>query len=111
MNAPTLNELRNALPARELVTRDLAPRDLADEKMLQIRDLLLGDFIRETQARMTSMETRIRDLETGLGQRLSELHQRIETLNSDHTVDRRAAFDDLSKCVLELADRVRIIGR
>lgn len=101
MNAPTLNELRNAIPAR----------DLADEKMIQVRDLLVGDFIREMTARMTVMETRIRDLENGLGQRLTVLNQRIEALAADHTVDRQAAFDELSKCVLDLGDKIRAISR
>ena len=101
MNAPTLNELRNAIPAR----------DLADEKMIQVRDLLVGDFIREMTARMTIMETRIRDLENGLGQRLTVLNQRIEALAADHTVDRQAAFDELSKCVLDLGDKIRAISR
>lgn len=101
MNAPTLNELRNSIPAR----------DLADEKMNQVRDLLVGDFIREQQSRMMAMENRLRDLENGLSQRLAVLSQRIETLAADHTIDRRAAFDELSKCVLDLGDKIRAIPR
>ena len=137
MNAPTLNDLRNALPVRDLSGRDLAARDLeardlADEKMTQVRDLLVGDFIKESQARMMALETRIRDLENGLGQRLSVLtqqietlgqhigtmgqhigsmDQRIETVSVDHTVDRQAAFDELSKCILDLGDKIRAISR
>ena len=101
MNAPTLNDLRNALPAR----------DLPDEKMNQVRDLLVGDFIRLTETRMMMLETRIRDLENGLGQRLTVLHQRIEALSADHTVERQAAFDELAKSVLDLGDRIRMISR
>jgi hypothetical protein len=101
MNAPNLNDLRQAVPAR----------DIADEKMLQIRDLLVGDHIRETQTRLMVLETRVRDLENGLAQRLTELSHRIETLASDQAVDRHAAFDELSKCVLDLADKIRIIAR
>lgn len=101
MNAPTLNELRNSIPAR----------DLADEKMIQVRDLLVGDFIREMQARMMALENRQRDLETGLGQRITILTQRLETLAADQTVDRRAAFDELSKYVLDLGDKIRAIPR
>lgn len=101
MNAPTLNDLRNGFPAR----------DLADEKMNQIRDLLVGDFIREMQARMTAMETRLRDLENGLGQRLTELHGRIEAMSADHTLDRNAAFRELAGSVLELGDKIRAISR
>jgi len=101
MNAPTLNELRNSIPAR----------DLADEKMNQVRDLLVGDFIRETQSRMMAMENRMRDLEAGLSQRVAVLSQRIESLAADQTIDRRTAFDELSKCVLDLGDKIRSIPR
>jgi hypothetical protein len=101
MNAPTLNELRNSIPAR----------DLADEKMNQVRELLIGDFLRETQARMMAMENRIHDLETGVAQRLALLNQRVEALATDHTVDRRAAFDELSKHILDLGDKIRAIPR
>jgi hypothetical protein len=101
MNAPTLNDLRNGLPVR----------DFSDDKMTQIRDLLVGDFTRATDARMLAMESRIRDLETGLGQRLTTLHQRIESLAEDHSVDRKAAFDELAKSVLDLGDRIRMITR
>ena len=135
MTAPTLNELRNGsgmrdfsprditaheMSLREMASRDIPPyeprdtfqaRDMADEKMNQVRDLLVGDFTREMQTRMMAMETRIRDLEVGLGQRLTALNQRIEALAADHTVDRHAAFDELSKCVLDLSDKIRAIPR
>ena len=42
MNAPTLNDIRAAFPARDLV----------DEKMVQIRELLIGDYVRASEARM-----------------------------------------------------------
>ena len=112
MNAPSLNDLRNAIPAR----------DLADEKMSQVRDLLVGDLMRandariaaveaRSDARVAALETRVRDLETGIGQRLTTLHQRIEALAADHTADRQAAFDELGKSVLELGDKIRILSR
>ena len=46
MNAPSLNDLRNAIPAR----------DLTDEKMNQVRDLLVGDLMRANDARMALLE-------------------------------------------------------
>jgi hypothetical protein len=101
MNAPSLNELRNALPAR----------DLADEKMTQVRELLIGDFVRTSEVRMMALETRMRDLEAGMGQSLAALHQRIEAMAADHSLDRRAAFDELAKSVLDLGDRIRSISR
>ncbi len=126
MTAPTLNELRSGIAPREFAARDGATfdlrepfatraafdqRDMADEKMNQVRDLLMGDFTREMQTRMMAMETRIRDLEVGLGERLTALNQRIEVLAADHSVDRRAAFEELSKCVLDLGDKIRAIPR
>ena len=111
MNAPTLNDLRNALPAR----------DFADDKMVQIRDLLIGDFITDTHARMMALEarlrdletleTRVRDLETSVQQRLSTLAQRLDTVSNEHVQDRTVAFDELSKCVLDLSDKIRSIRR
>ena len=101
MNAPSLNDLRNAFPAREL----------SDEKMNQVRDLLFGDVMRANDARMATLETRVRDLETGMGQRLTLLHQRIEALAADHTTDRQAAFVELAKYVLEMGDKIRALSR
>lgn len=131
MTAPTLNELRNGSATRDASTREMSahdgspfesraasatrvgymPREMADEKMNQVRDLLVGDFTREMQTRMMALETRIRDLEVGLGQRLTALNQRIEALAADHTVDRQSAFEELSKCVLDLGDKIRAIPR
>lgn len=120
MTAPTLNELRNGHAVRDFAARDLSPfetgpsfepRDVVDDKMAQVRDLLVGDFTREMQTRMMAMETRIRDLEVGLGQRLTALNQRIETLAADHSVDRQSAFAELSKCVLDLGDKIRAISQ
>jgi hypothetical protein len=101
MNAPSLNDLRNAVPSREL----------ADEKMNQVRDLLIGDFVRLTDVRLAAVETRMRDMETGFGQRLQVLHQRIEALAADTSIDRRAAFEELSKSVLELSGRIHTLSR
>jgi hypothetical protein len=106
MNAPSLNDLRNAVPSR-----DLPSRELADEKMNQVRDLLIGDFVRLTDVRLAAIETRMRDMETGFGQRLQVLHQRIEALAADTSIDRRAAFEELSKSVLELSGRIHTLSR
>lgn len=108
MNAPSLNDLRNAIPVR----------DLGDEKMNQVRELLIGDFIRASEARTAALEARVRELEMGLGQRLAVLHQRLDAmaadhhqLAADHTADHQSAFDELAKSVLELGDRIRGIPR
>ena len=101
MNAPSKNDIRGAFPAR----------DLNDEKMIQVRELLIGDFVRASEARLSALESRIRDLETGIGERLSVLGARIETLAADHTADRNAAFDELGKSVRDLGERIRILTR
>jgi len=101
MNAPNLNDIRSAFAAREA----------GDEKMNQVRDLLIGDFVRVSEARLAALEGRIRDLETGIGERLTLLQQRIETLGADHTADRQAAFDELGKHVRDLGERIRVLSR
>jgi len=101
MNAPTMNDLRNAVPARDFV----------DDRMSQVRDLLIGDHVRANEARIAAIELRIRDLETELAQRLNVLQQRIETLASDTTVDRQTAFDELARSVADLGDKIRVIAR
>jgi hypothetical protein len=104
MNAPLFNELRVGMPGRD-------PGRELDDKMNQVRDLLVGDLMRANEARMGALETRMRELETGLGQRLTQLHQRIEAIAADHTMDRQAAFDELAKCVLELSEKIRGVTR
>ena len=101
MNATILNDIRQAFPAR----------DLADEKMNQVRELLIGDFARASEARIAALEGRIRDLETGIGERLSALDHRIGVLTADHTADRQAAFDELGKSVRDLGERIRQLPR
>lgn len=101
MNAPTLNDLRNSVPAREFV----------DDRMNQVRDLLMGDYVRACDARIDAIELRIRDLETGVAQRLGVLQQRLETLAADTTVDRQAAFQELARGIAELGERIRVIAR
>lgn len=101
MNAPSLNDIRPAF----------AVRDPEDEKMSQVRELLVGDFVRSSEARLTALETRIRDLETGLGERLIQLQQQIERLGSDHTIERRAAFDELGSHIRDLGERIRVLSQ
>ena len=101
MNAPTLNELRNALPAR----------DFGDDKMNQVRNLLIGDYVRESEARLAAVEMRLRDLETGISQRLTVLQQRIESLATDATIERQTAFEELARSVADLSDKIRVIAR
>lgn len=101
MNAPTLNELRHAIPARDAV----------DEKMVQVRDLLVGDVVREQEARMLAIENRLHELERTFADRIALINERIEALSAGHTGERRAAFEELSRHIQDLGDRVRGLAR
>lgn len=101
MNATSLNALRAANP----------PRDAQDEKMDQIRELLVGDIVRQTEVRLSNLEARVKDFETTVGSRLAALHARIEAMSGEVGAQHRASFDDLGKSVLELAERIRKIAR
>lgn len=101
MNATSLNSLRSAHPTR----------DMQDEKMEQIRELLVGDILRQTEVRLSNLEARQKDFEITVGSRLAALHARLEALSGEIGAEHRAAFDDLAKCVVDLGDRIRRIGR
>lgn len=79
--------------------------------MDQIRDLLIGDIVRQTDRRLAALETRLNDLETSLGSRLTALHARLEALAGEVGAEHRTAFDELAKSVLDLGERIRKISR
>lgn len=101
MNATSLDQLRTG-PASQ---------GGQDEKMDQIRDLLIGDFVRQTDRRLSTLEARLNDLETSVGSRLSALHARLEALAGEMGADRRNTFDELARSVLDLGERIRKISR
>ncbi len=100
MNGPT-NELR---PALEL-------KDGADDRMEQIRELLVGEHLRVQEARLAAVESRLRDLEGLVFRRVDALTARLEALASETGTDRRAAFDELSHMVLDLSENIRRLSR
>ncbi len=100
MNAPSLNEIRSA-----------AGRDVADEKMDQIRELLVGDAVRRMEARLTFLETRVGEFEMTFGRQLDALQARIEALAGGVDGERRAAFESLASSVSELSEQIRRISR
>ncbi|MFN3746650.1 MAG: hypothetical protein ACK4TL_18265 [Hyphomicrobiaceae bacterium] len=87
-----------------------APTEGTDDKLEQIRDLLYGDFKREHEARLRALEMRIKELEGDLRQALSVLQARVEALASEHAAERRSSFDELSRSIFELGDRIRRIS-
>jgi hypothetical protein len=78
-----------------------------DEKMDQVRELLFGEYQRQSEARMALLEARIRELELGLQRRLDGIEQRVEQLAGKADADQRAAFDELARGLADLGERVR----
>jgi hypothetical protein len=78
-----------------------------DDRLDQVRDLLFGEYHRQSEARLAMMEARIRELELALQHRLDTLEARAEQLVSKAGADQRAAFDDLAHGIADLGDRIR----
>lgn len=100
MNGPT-NDL----------TISPATKDGAEDRMEQIRELLVGEHLRVQESRLTAVESRLRDLEGLVFRRVDSMSARIEALAAEAGSDRRAAFDELSRMVLELSENIRRISR
>jgi DNA anti-recombination protein RmuC len=100
MNATSLSELRNGA----------APTAAADDKLEQIRDLLYGEFKREHEAKLKLLEARLQDLETSLHRKLDAIHVRLDAMASESAAERRTSFDELSRSIFELGDRIRRIS-
>jgi DNA anti-recombination protein RmuC len=86
-------------------------RDATDDKMEQIRELLFGKFKRDSDARLALVEARVRELEAGIHRKLDAIQSRLEQLSVEMKSDRNASFEELSHSVVDLAERIRRIGR
>ncbi len=75
--------------------------------MDQVRDLLFGDYQRQSEARLALLEARIRELELGLQRRLDAIEQRVDQIAGKVDSDQRTAFDELARGISELGERVR----
>ena len=89
----------------------IGSRDVADEKMEQIRDLLLGESQREHVLRMSQLEARIRELESDTHRRLDAFQARLDAFDGESQAERRTSFDELAKGIQDLSERVRKIPR
>lgn len=98
MNANSLEQLRASA----------APRD---DRMDQVRQLLVGDHVREAETRMAALEQRLQDLDQCVARKLDAVSSRIDALASQLDYDRRAAFSELSQGVLELSERLRAVSK
>ena len=77
--------------------------------MDQVRELLFGEYQRQSEARLAMMEARIRELELALHRRLDAMEGRVEQLASKADAEQRAAFDELARGIVDLGDRIRHI--
>jgi len=101
MNASNPSEYRTAV----------VDNDPTDDRMDQIRQLLIGDFQKAQDARVLALEARVREIETIMVRRLDALQARIDALSGEVTTNQRTAFDEMSRGVKELSDRIRQIPR
>ena len=108
MNATSLEELRaQAGKPSQSPAETAAPTHPSDEKMEQIRQLLFGDKLEANAERVATLEARQREFEQTVLQRLDVISQRLDALSRDVLADRRAAFDELSRAMHDLGNRVR----
>ncbi len=100
MNAPDLTDLRS-----------YTVRDPADEKMEQVRELLVGDAVRRLEVRIAMLEHRLAEVEVGMGRQLDALEARILELAGNAEGDRRSAFEALARSIADLGEQVHRISR
>lgn len=93
----SLSDIRNGDPSRQLT----------DEKMEQVRELLFGDYERETEARVAILENRIRDLELSLHRRLDAMQARLDAISAELDVTHRQTLDEIGNGLQELATRIK----
>ncbi|MCH9808355.1 MAG: hypothetical protein K0U74_11535 [Alphaproteobacteria bacterium] len=101
MTATSLDALRTGAPQRQV----------NDEKMQQVRDILVGEDLRRTEDRLTAIETQLRTLETDISRRLDAMQARIEALSGEVAGERRAAFDELAQGISDLGSHIKKISR
>jgi hypothetical protein len=86
-------------------------RDPLDDKLDQIRELLYGEFKRDSDARVALIEARVRELEASLSRKLDSIQDRLDELSINLASERKQAFEQLSSSVLELGENIRRIVR
>ncbi len=85
--------------------------DASDEKLEQVREILLGTHARDMAARLEELERRMHEMETRIGQRLDAMAARIEALSGEVDASHRSALDEIARGMQDLGDRVRQIRR
>ena len=74
--------------------------------MDQIRELLVGDLVRQSEARMAALELRVREIEQKMLAGLDDLARRIEAVSNESDIKRRAAMEDLAQHVAALGESI-----
>jgi len=83
---------------------------MSDEKMEQVRELLFGEFEKQTEQRVMALETRVRELEVGLHRQLDAMQARIEALSGEVDASQRTTHQEIASGLQDLAERVRRVG-
>lgn len=87
-----------------------ASHDPFDDKMQQIRELLFGEFKRDSDARLALIEARVRELEQGLHRKLDAIQARLDAISAEVGNERKRDLDQLAESIAELSTKVRKIG-
>jgi hypothetical protein len=82
-----------------------------DDKMQQIRELLFGEFKRDSDARLALIEAQVREVEQGLHRKLDAIQSRLDALAGTVTNERQQSFDELAQSLSDLSRRVQEIAR
>lgn len=101
MTATSLDALRTGAPSRKVT----------DEKMEQVRELLLGEDLRRTDERLSAIEAHLNSLQTDVFNRLDAMQARLDALAGEVSGNQRSAFDELSKGIADLGERVKNLSR
>jgi hypothetical protein len=99
MNATSYAEFRAAA----------GPANLNDDKMDQVRELLFGEYQRQSEARLALLEARVRELELSLQRRLEALEGRVEQIVNRVDAEQRATVEELGRGIADLGERIRRI--
>lgn len=78
--------------------------------MEQVRELLFGEFEKQTEARVRELEAKVRELEIDLNRRLDAMQARLEALSGEIDSNQRTAQEEIASGLQDLAERVRRIA-
>lgn len=78
--------------------------------MEQIRDLLYGEFKRDSDARLALLEARVRELEVGMHRKLDAIQAKLESLSGEIKSGRSSDLAELARGVGELSERIHRIS-